>query len=119
MAAGMLISWLIPGKLIGLFTVNEETIRIGITALHIISFGFIIVRRVCDLLRSTGRTRKGYTIFLYCVAAICHLSLFRQHFCLEKCTEANGVWLAFPVTEALTAVFCNHTISEGEMILKL
>ena len=42
MAAGMLISWLIPEKLIGLFTVNEETIRIGITALHIISFGFIV-----------------------------------------------------------------------------
>lgn len=42
MALGMLLSWIIPSQLIGLFTTNPETIRIGVLALHIISFGFII-----------------------------------------------------------------------------
>lgn len=37
MAVGTLLSFLIPGQMIGLFTENQETIQIGIKALHIIS----------------------------------------------------------------------------------
>ncbi len=47
------------------------------------------VRRVCDLLRSTGRTRTGNPIFLYCACCDMSSSLFRQHFCLEKSLGAN------------------------------
>ena len=36
MALGMALSWIIPSQLIGLFTANPETIKIGVTALHII-----------------------------------------------------------------------------------
>ena len=42
MAVGTLLSFLIPGQMIGLFTENQETIQIGIKALHIISLGFMI-----------------------------------------------------------------------------
>ena len=42
MAIGTALCWLIPGGLIGLFTENPETVTIGITALHIISLGFIL-----------------------------------------------------------------------------
>lgn len=104
MAAGMLISWLIPGKLIGLFTVNEETIRIGITALHIISFGFIVsgVSVTCSgALEGLGKGTPSFCIALlrYVIVIIPAAFLF------GKILGANGVWLAFPVTEALTAVF--------------
>ena len=100
MAAGMLISWLIPGKLIGLFTVNEETIRIGITALHIISFGFMSV--TCSgALEGLGKGTPSFCIALlrYVIVIIPAAFLF------GKILGANGVWLAFPVAEALTAVF--------------
>ena len=104
MAAGMLISWLIPEKLIGLFTVNEETIRIGITALHIISFGFIVsgVSVTCSgALEGLGKGTPSFCIALlrYVIVIIPAAFLF------GKILGANGVWLAFPVTEALTAVF--------------
>ena len=46
MALGMLLSWIIPSQLIGLFTTNPETIKIGVTALHIISFGFMIMYQI-------------------------------------------------------------------------
>ena len=46
MALGIALSWIIPSKLIGLFTANPETIKIGVTALHIISFGFMIMYQV-------------------------------------------------------------------------
>lgn len=106
MAAGMLISWLIPGKLIGLFTVNEETIRIGITALHIISFGFIVsgVSVTCSgALEGLGKGTPSFCIALlrYVIVIIPAAFLF------GKILGANGVWLAFPVAEALTAVFAN------------
>ena len=42
MAAGMLFSWILPHTLIGLFTTQESTVSIGVTALHYISFGFIV-----------------------------------------------------------------------------
>ena len=104
MAAGMLISWLIPEKLIGLFTVNEETIRIGITALHIISFGFIVsgVSVTCSgALEGLGKGTPSFCIALlrYVIVIIPAAFLF------GKILGANGVWLAFPVAEALTAVF--------------
>ena len=38
----MLLSLLIPGQMIGLFTDNETTVEIGVKALTIICIGFII-----------------------------------------------------------------------------
>ena len=42
MAVGVLLSLLIPGQMIGLFTDNETTVEIGVKALTIICIGFII-----------------------------------------------------------------------------
>ena len=42
MALGTILSWSIPDKLFGLFTSNPETLQLGITALHLISLGFIV-----------------------------------------------------------------------------
>lgn len=104
MAVGMLLSWIIPGELIGLFTVNEETIRIGITALHIISFGFIVsgVSVTCSgALEGLGQGTPSFYIALMRYVIV----IIPAAFLLGKIMGATGVWLAFPVTEALTAVF--------------
>ena len=42
MLLGTGICELLPGKLIGLFTINEETIQAGVTALRIICLGFVV-----------------------------------------------------------------------------
>ena len=79
-------------------------IRIGITALHIISFGFIVsgVSVTCSgALEGLGKGTPSFCIALlrYVIVIIPAAFLF------GKILGANGVWLAFPVTEALTAVF--------------
>ena len=56
MFIGTVLSWTIPNQLIGLFTTNKETLRIGVTALHRISLGFIISAVSVDLLWCAGRT---------------------------------------------------------------
>ena len=42
MAVGMILCLTIPGKLMGAFAENPETVQVGITALHIICFGFVV-----------------------------------------------------------------------------
>lgn len=111
MAAGMLISWLIPGKLIGLFTVNEETIRIGITALHIISFGFIVsgVSVTCSgALEGLG---KGTPSFCIAVAAICHCH-YSGSISVWKNTGSKRRMAGISGGRGIDSGVCNHTISE-------
>ena len=42
MFVGTVLCWMIPDKLVGLFTASPETIGIGVRALHIISLGFVV-----------------------------------------------------------------------------
>ena len=42
MILGTILTWVIPYQLIGLFTANPETIKIGVTALRYISCGFAV-----------------------------------------------------------------------------
>ena len=69
------------------------------------------VRRVCDLLRSTGRTRKGYTIFLYCVAAICHCH-YSGSISVWKNTGSKRRMAGISGGRGIDSGVCNHTISE-------
>ncbi len=100
-----------PGKLIGLFTVNEETIRIGITALHIISFGFIVsgVSVTCSgALEGLG---KGTPSFLYCVLCDMSLSLFSD-ISVWKNTGSKRRMAGISGDRGIDSGVCNHTISE-------
>lgn len=58
MVIGTVLCQIIPGSLIGLFTVNEQTIAQGITALRIISGGFIVSSvsmTICGALEGLGK----------------------------------------------------------------
>ncbi len=104
MLIGTLLSWMIPGRLIGLFTENQETVRIGMDALYMISLGFIVssVSVTCSgVLEGLGKGAPSLWISLmrYVVVMIPAALIFCRLF------EANGVWMAFPVTECVTAVF--------------
>ena len=67
MTAGLILSWAIPGGLIGLFTPNEKTIEIGISALRIISLGFVISAvsvTCCGALEGLGKGAPSLYISL-------------------------------------------------------
>lgn len=104
MLLGTVLSWTISEKLIGLFTSNNETIEIGITALHIISLGFVIsaVSVTCSgALEGLGKGAPSLFISLlrYVIIIIPAAYLF------SRFVGANGVWYAFCFTEFVSAGF--------------
>ena len=103
MAAGMALCWLIPGGLIGLFTENPETITIGITALHIISLGFILSAvsvTSSGALEALGQGMASLVISVMRYVAV----IIPAAFILSRIIGVTGVWWAFVCTESLTAV---------------
>ncbi|MCM1058048.1 MAG: MATE family efflux transporter [Firmicutes bacterium] len=102
MALGTLLSWAVPGQLIGLFTDNGETVSIGITALHTISLGFIIsaVSVTCSgALEGLG---KGFPSLLISLLRYV-IVIIPAAFLFSRFLGANGVWWAFCITESITA----------------
>lgn len=90
--------------LIGLFTSNPETIKIGMMALHIISLGFIVsaVSVTCSgTLEGLGMGMASLMISLSRYVVV----IIPTAFLLSRVWGADGVFYAFPVTELATAVF--------------
>ncbi|MDE7206334.1 MAG: MATE family efflux transporter [Lachnospiraceae bacterium] len=104
MLLGMLLSWLVPEQLIGLFTNSQETITIGVTALHIISFGFIIsaVSITCSgALEGLGKGYQSLFISLLRYVAV----ILPAAYLFSRFIGADGVWYAFCFTEFVSAGF--------------
>ena len=104
MLIGTVLSWTIPNQLIGLFTTNKETVRIGVTALHRISLGFIIsaVSVTCSgVLEGLGKGTPSLAISLARYVVV----MIPVAFILSRMMGADGVWTAFCITEAITAAF--------------
>lgn len=104
MTAGMILCLTIPGKLMGAFAENPQTIQNGVIALHIICFGFILSAvsvTACGALEGLGKGIPSLLISLsrYVVLIIPLAFIFSRFF------GAAGVWHAFWVTEALSEVF--------------
>lgn len=103
MALGLVLSFLIPGQMIGLFTENEETIRIGVKALRIISLGFIVSAvsvTCCGALEALEKGMDSLMISLSRYAVV----MIPAAFLFSRIMGAEGVFYAFPVTETVTAV---------------
>ena len=103
MVLGTVICLLIPGQLIGLFTHIEATIQTGETALRIIGAGFIVSAvsvTSSGALEGLGKGTPSLLISLcrYVVVIIPVAFLLSRHF------GAVGVWNAFWITEAITAI---------------
>lgn len=104
MLVGTVLSWTIPGQLIGMFTSNADTIRIGIQALHIVSLGFIVSAvsvTTCGFLEGMGKGASSLCISLSRYVVV----MIPAAFVLSRFMGANGVWTAFAVTEFITAVY--------------
>ena len=104
MLVGTVLSWLMPEQLIGLFTSSQDTVSMGVTALHLISLGFIVsaVSVTCSgVLEGLGKGTPSLWISLarYVVVIIPAAFLF------SRFAGADGVWYAFVFTEITAAVF--------------
>ena len=103
MAIGTALCWLIPGGLIGLFTENPETVTIGITALHIISLGFILSAvsvTSSGALEALGQGMASLVISVMRYVAV----IIPAAFVLSRLIGVTGVWWAFVCTESVTAM---------------
>ncbi len=102
MAVGVLLSFTIPGQMIGIFTTEKSTITMGITALHIISIGFVfsaVSVTYCGVLEALGRGLESFMISLLRYAVI----IIPVAYFLSRLVGAEGVFWAFPVAEIVTA----------------
>ncbi len=102
MLAGTLLSWAVPGRLIGLFTDSAETVEIGARALRIISLGFGIsaVSVTCSgALEGLGKGVQSLIISLLRYVAV----ILPASYLFSRFAGAEGVWSAFCFTEFVTA----------------
>ena len=103
MIVGVVLSILIPGQLIGLFTTREETINIGVQALHIICVGFTfsaVSVTCCGVLEALGRGVPSLIVSALRYVVI----IIPTAFILGRFLGAAGVFMALPITEIVTAV---------------
>ena len=104
MAVGTILSWLIPEKLMGLFTSQQETLHSGVAALHIISLGFMVsaVSVTCSgALEGLGKGLPSLYISLLRYVVI----IIPAAFCFSRFLGAEGTWYAFCFTEFAAAGF--------------
>ena len=103
MLAGTIICMTFASWLMGLFTSNPETIAAGCTALRIISIGFLVSSisvTASGLLEGLGQGALSLIIsFMRYLVVIVPVA-----FLLSKLIGATGVWHAFWIAEAVSAV---------------
>lgn len=103
MLIGQVLSFAIPRQMIGIFTSSQETIDIGVMALHIISCGFVISAvsvTSCGALEALGKGIPSLIISL-CRYAIVIIPIA---YVTSQSIGAKGVFVAFPITEILSGV---------------
>lgn len=102
MCIGMVVCLAIPKQLIEMFSTNSETIKSGITALRIISIGFVISSLSVTLSGALEALGKGiHSLFisiLRYVVIIIPIAFFLSRIYAEK-----GVWNAFWISEIICA----------------
>lgn len=103
MAVGTAVCLALPARLIGLFTDNPETILAGQSALRIICVGFIVSAisvTSSGALEGIGKGTHSLVISLCRYVVI----IIPAAFALSHLFGASGVFHAFWITEAITAM---------------
>ena len=111
MAVGVLLFWLIPGRLLGIFNASDYMLEIGLPALRLISLSFlpaafgIVTSSVCQAL--------GHGVLSLIVSVLRQLVLILPvSWLLGHFVGLSAVWAAFPFAEVfsflLSAVFMGY-----------
>ncbi len=101
--SGALACQLAPGFLIGLFTTNGDTVALGIGALHILSIGFLF--STISVVSAGALEALGKGTASLCISLLRYiLIILPAAYLLSRFLGADGVWNAFWITEAASAV---------------
>ena len=103
MIAGTVICLSVPERLMEMFTSNPETVQAGRTALRIISAGFLVSAvsvTSSGALEGLGKGTASLAISLCRYVIV----ILPAAFILSRILGASGVWHAFWIAEAVTAV---------------
>ena len=102
MALGTALSWIMPSTLFGMFTANPDTLKLGVTALNIISIGFIVSAvsvtssGLGGLKRSAVIVDFAFQIYNnYHSCGFCFQQIFRCGRCMDKLSFAEFVTAVF------------------------
>ena len=103
MAIGTILCLALPRQIISLFTDSVQTTQAGKTALMIISGGFIVSAISVTSCGALEALNKGLASL---IISLCRYTviIIPVAFFLSKIIGVQGVWHAFWITEALTAV---------------
>jgi putative MATE family efflux protein len=111
MVVGTLLCMSVPDKLIGLFTNNAQTIKIGQNALRMISLGFVVSSvsvTASGALEGLGKGVRSLVISLMRYLLI----MLPVAFILSISFGPSGVWSAFWITEFITAVVAHRLYAQ-------
>jgi putative MATE family efflux protein len=103
MLAGTILCQFFPAELMGLFTDNGETIMDGQAALRIISAGFIMSAVSVTSSGALEGLGKGAPSFVISLLRYTVISIPTAYL-LVRVMEPTGIWHAFWLSEAVTAV---------------
>jgi len=101
MLAGFLAFQLLPAQLLGIFNPSEEFLKIGITALRVISIHFPLAA-VCIVLSASFQA-LGNGIYAT-ITSICRqmLALLPAAYLLSLSGNVHLVWWSFPIAEVIS-----------------
>lgn len=105
MAVGVAVFQIMPKQLLLLFNASADMLTIGVPALRIISVSFIIAG-FCIISISVCQA-LGCSMYSMYISIIRQLViLLPAAYILSKFGSLNLVWLAFPIAEIVSLVFC-------------
>ncbi len=107
MAFGTLIMNLFPAQLLGFFNASEEMLRIGVPALHIISFHFPIAG-VCIVLGSIFQAFSQSIYSLIISVGRQLVILIPAAWLLSKTGDVNNVWWCFLIAETASLILSTY-----------
>jgi Na+-driven multidrug efflux pump len=107
MAFGTLIMNLFPAQLLGFFNAHEEMLRIGIPALHIISFHFPLAG-ICIVLGSIFQAFSESIYSLIISVGRQLVILIPAAWLLSKTGEVNNVWWCFLIAETASLILSTY-----------
>ncbi len=122
MALGAIVLSTFPQQILKIFMASDEMLDFGIPALRMMATSYVfngIATMVASYMQSINNIKSSILINILrqCMA------LFPIMWLLTKCMGMSGVWLAFPMAEVITCLYCIYILRKNvdknkELIVK-
>ncbi len=105
MALGTLIFQLFPGALLSMFSASEEMMAIGVPAMRIISYHFVIAAFSISMMSSFQATGIGFASMIVSITRQL-VVLIPSAWILGRLAGLEYVWYSFLLAEAVSVTIC-------------